>query len=524
MMDKSLITPETPAEIELLSVAKTGEIYTFDKGILPVDADTNGIIRGTFLRAILLDAVPDFKLHEKGLRLKGLRIEGTFDLQGVTCEYDILFSQCFFEKRINLLNAKLQGLSLDGSFCPGVIADQTSFDGSVFLRNGFETAGEIAMPGAQITGDLQICDAVLNSNSEYSLFATSVIVDGSVYLGDYPFDDIGTDLQATGFVTFASATIKRDFHVENVSISASDTVTGTPSATMTAFANTSVLLSLLRARIGGVFRCRNNQFSGGYVDMAGANIRRLNDDPVSASTSYVAKLNGLEYEDFSQEANISITSRLAWLENRPDGVVFSGQPFEQFARVLTKMGHQDEAGSVLLRKEHLQRKLKRQFAAQEKKIAWRVPFMWFTDTVLYYLVGYGYRPIYVFFWTSILVLAIGLMFQKTWNAGDMAPNSAPILISKDWISATQMHSDNPAKFWSSRGQAGQDYETYNAFAYAADLLIPIVDLGQEKAWAPSTSRSPWGQQAWWMRWFAKAIGWVMTALGAATVTGLIRRD
>ncbi|PCH97583.1 MAG: hypothetical protein COB84_03455, partial [Rhodobacteraceae bacterium] len=79
MMDKSLITPETPAEIELLSVAKTGEIYTFDKGILPVDADTNGIIRGTFLRAILLDAVPDFKLHEKGLRLKGLRIEGTFD-------------------------------------------------------------------------------------------------------------------------------------------------------------------------------------------------------------------------------------------------------------------------------------------------------------------------------------------------------------------------------------------------------------------------------------------------------------
>ena len=54
----------------------------------------------------------------------------------------------------------------------------------------------------------------------------------------------------------------------------------------------------------------------------------------------------------------------------------------------------------------------------------------------------------------------------------------------------------PGAFWSSPGRAGQDYETFNAYAYAADLLIPIVNLRQEEAWAPSTSRSPWGRNAW----------------------------
>ena len=106
----------------------------------------------------------------------------------------------------------------------------------------------------------------------------------------------------------------------------------------------------------------------------------------------------------------------------------------------------------------------------------------------------------------------------------MAPNAAPIIVSRDWVTATVDHPDNPAAFWAQRGQAGQDWETFSAYAYAADLLIPIVDLGQERAWAPSTSRSPLGQIGWWLRWFAKGVGWTVTALFAAAITGMLRRD
>ena len=122
------------------------------------------------------------------------------------------------------------------------------------------------------------------------------------------------------------------------------------------------------------------------------------------------------------------------------------------------------------------------------------------------------------------MLGLGLFFQKTWAEGDMTPNAAPILVSKGWIEATERHPENPAAFWSQKGQAGQDWETFQGFAYAADIVIPIVNLGQESAWAPSTSRSPWGQAGWWIRWFAKAAGWIITALGAAAVTGMVRND
>ena len=108
-------------------------------------------------------------------------------------------------------------------------------------------------------------------------------------------------------------------------------------------------------------------------------------------------------------------------------------------------------------------------------------------------------------------------------AGDMAPNAAPILISADWVEATETAPGNPAVFWSAPGAAGQDYETFSALAYSADLFIPIMNFGQESAWAPSTSRGALGRIAWWVRWIAKIIGWVVTALGAGAITGLIRR-
>jgi hypothetical protein len=519
------LKPSTRAEKKLLELASTGERCIIGDGQLPsFDAEEDFEIRASLIRQLLSASQPDVILHEKGLRLRGAKITGTLDLQGVDCSHDITIAECLFEKPINLVNAKMRGLHLNGSHCAGIVADHAVFSGSVFLRAGFQSTKEIALPGAAISGDLQICDAKLSSETGYSIFAASCHVDGSVYLGDYPFDEGETELHSNGAINFASAVVGKDFFVRNCAMSAKGLMDHNTTPRDTTYRGERPVLSLLRAKVGGVFGCRECQISGGFVDLSGASVRRLNDDPISETNRYVSKLDGFEYEDFSQEADISVPMRLKWLENRPVGYEFATQPFEQFARVLTKMGHRDDARAVLLRKEHLQRKANRTYAAQNIQSAWRVPFMWVSDTILRFLIGYGYRPLYVFFWTLLLIIMVGLYFQKTWTAGDMAPNAAPILISQDWISATETHPDNPAEFWSSPDQAGKDYETFHPYAYAADLLIPIVDLGQEKAWAPSTSRSPWGRQGWWLRWFVKTIGWVMTALGAAALTGVIRRD
>ena len=54
--------------------------------------------------------------------------------------------------------------------------------------------------------------------------------------------------------------------------------------------------------------------------------------------------------------------------------------------------------------------------------------------------------------------------------------------------------------------------------------MPIINLGQEATWGLSTSR---GDLGWWMQVLlplVKLMGWVVTAMGAAAVTGAIRRD
>ncbi len=101
-----------------------------------------------------------------------------------------------------------------------------------------------------------------------------------------------------------------------------------------------------------------------------------------------------------------------------------------------------------------------------------------------------------------------------------APNSPVVLISEEWETVATL--PNPAAEW--EAGPGRDYETYNSLAYAFDTVIPLIDLGQESAWSPSTSRGPFGWIAWWAKWILKVAGWIITALGAAALTGIIRRD
>lgn len=511
------------AERKILAECKDGERVLISDS-LPTEASVDVEVRGEFIRALLLDQIDRTKLNEKGVRLKGARIIGVLDLQGCVCGHDVMLSQCLFDRAPSFLNARMRGLVLNGCILPGMTADNAQFDGSVYLRSGFESSEEISMPGARILGDFQICDARLSGKGRASLFAASLRVDGSVFLGDYPYDDVESDLRSDGSVIFLSAKIAQDFYARNCAISPQKqmferaiTLDGEDSSAPSA-------LSLARADVGGVLHMVQNQISGGSVNLSGAVARRLHDEPNGEGAGFRIRLDGFDYREFSQGADTSLKARLEWLERRPAGIDFSAQPYEHLARVLTKIGHGDDARQVLMRKERMKRAANIDVVRAAGGNWLRVFILTVTDRSFRYLVGYGYRPVVAGLWGLLLIFCLSLIFHKAWKVGDMAPNAAPILVSKDWIAATVSHPDNPAAFWAAPGQAGQDYETFHAGAYAADLLIPIVNLGQEDAWAPSTSRSPWGKLGWWIRWFAKVIGWVITALGAAAITGVIRRD
>ena len=146
------------------------------------------------------------------------------------------------------------------------------------------------------------------------------------------------------------------------------------------------------------------------------------------------------------------------------------------------------------------------------------------DRSFRWLAGYGYQP-FNFIWALILLLVIGWgMAAKTWYAGDFAPNSDVILSTREWRALAEGDVNNPAAAWSAKYGAGRDWETFHCLAYAFDVVVPIVTIGQTEAWAPSTNRGVWGWHLWWARWFLTVAGWVVTAVGAAAITGIIRRE
>ena len=174
-----------------------------------------------------------------------------------------------------------------------------------------------------------------------------------------------------------------------------------------------------------------------------------------------------------------------------------------------------------LAERQLRNDLRWEIAKDRLAIAWKHAL----DHPHRLIVGYGYRPARSLIWFAAVVVIGWVYFDATWKAGDMAPSAAVALEGEEWQKMARDTSvANPAEVWSAKSEQGQDYETFSAWGYAIDLFVPVVSLGQEAAWAPSTNRSPWGYWGFGLRWFIKAFRWFVTALGAAAITGIIRRD
>ncbi|MEW2401476.1 hypothetical protein [Streptomyces sp. NPDC046862] len=57
----------------------------------------------------------------------------------------------------------------------------------------------------------------------------------------------------------------------------------------------------------------------------------------------------------------------------------------------------------------------------------------------------------------------------------------------------------------------------HTIAYTLDVLVPIVDLGQQKAWMPSGN-------ALYCSWLLSGTGWILTTALAAGLSGVLKRN
>jgi len=148
---------------------------------------------------------------------------------------------------------------------------------------------------------------------------------------------------------------------------------------------------------------------------------------------------------------------------------------------------------------------------------WRI----LRDRVARWTIGYGYAPARSLWTLAGLIGIAWLLAHLAWDEGSFAPNSGPILLSDGWASVQA--ADNPAEVWATDTALGGDWESFHALAYGFDVVVPLIEIGQTQAWAPSTERGPMGRMLWWARWVLTVLGWIVTALGAAAVTGIVQR-
>lgn len=222
-----------------------------------------------------------------------------------------------------------------------------------------------------------------------------------------------------------------------------------------------------------------------------------------------------------------MNSRLDWLSR---GTVWNGefhpQPYTHLAKVYRSMGRDADARTVLIERNRLLAKHRRDkiiHAPGVLSYQWFLIFwLWLSDLTMNKLVGYGFAPFRSLGWLFGLWLFAITLAHFAWTEGSMVPNSPVILTSADWQAyESRTHAGEE---WAAATAPGQDWETFNRYAWGADLVIPILDLGQTQAWAPSTARGPVGHTLWWAQWFLEAAGWIVAGLFAAAVTGIIRKD
>ena len=277
----------------------------------------------------------------------------------------------------------------------------------------------------------------------------------------------------------------------------------------------------------------------GKVSLASAKVGDLVDDLASWPDGGRIYLNGFSYDRISRGAPVDARTRLHWLR-RVDrwNDQFLPQPYTQLAKALSAAGHDRAARKVLMAREAA---LAADQLAQDKvdydslrnsagqsdngdmgKVWCRMHAARLWSGLIRRVAGYGYAPEMALYWALGLWGVSTLVYFLCYRLGAFVPNSDVIIASKIFADAVAQDPIAPGLIWAALPFASH-YETFYAGAYALDVLLPIVDLGQQSTWAATTVS--------WFGWFARVwtfalelLGWFITALGAAAVTGIIQKD
>ncbi|MGI5233475.1 hypothetical protein [Actinoallomurus sp. CA-142502] len=378
----------------------------------------------------------------------------------------------------------LAGARLSNPGRPALHADRIGVGQGMFCSDRFSAEGEISLIGAHIGGDLVLSGARLANPGGPALTADQLSVDHGMDCSEFT---------ARGEVRLVGAHIG-EFDLHNADLTepgeyalAADQISIARNMDCSKLFTAGGEVRLRGANVGGqltLFRAALNNRKGkaldlrsarvaelglrdasceGIIDLTNARVGAFDDD--QATWPQILRLRGFTYQTLEND-QVSVHDRLRWLTRHPGG--YTPQIYDQLAEAYRRAGNAEAARKVGV-------------AKQRRRRSALNPLNW----LLYVTIGYGYRT-----WLAAVWLA-GLAALGWWVFGRAYPQHMT--------------------------RATPNAPGFHALAYTLDVLLPIVDLGQEKAWTPN------GWAEYWT-WSLIAVGWVLTTAAVAGLTGIFKRD
>lgn len=414
--------------------------------------------------------------------------------EGLTVNQDMSCRSLTASGKIYLLGARigrhlnLKAATLTNPGGKALSVENAAIGHDMTCCDGFTANGRIDLRGTRIGALLNLDSARLSNPGDIALVASNATIGHSM--------SCGNGFTATGEINLDSAHIHGELTLAQASLTNPDRPT--PALWAEGLTvdhgmhchglNMSGEIRLAGASIGGDLDLTGASLvgpAGAALSLEAADIKTLRlpekppDGGIDLTNAKVGVFDdnqegwpstlwlwGFVYDTFTNEA-ISTCARLQWLKRNPGR--FSPQLYDQLAATYRRAGDDTAARKVAIAKQwHRRRALN--------------PLNW----LWYATVGYGYRP-----WLAAIWLA-GFVGLGTWVFSGAYPAHMIAL------------STHPPAF--------------HAAAYALDLLLPVIGLGQKSAWQPQGS----AYQYW--SWVLTGAGWVLTTAVVAGLTGILKRS
>ncbi|AKJ13353.1 membrane-associated oxidoreductase [Streptomyces incarnatus] len=487
------ITDLTPAERRVWDAFPLGAAVDFRDG---EDEDPEQgaawgperTLRAEVLRELLLGG-PVREGRIAGLKVWGARITGELHLMYGTVDHPVRLRACHFDEAPNLYGARIRALVLTDSVLPGLTAGTLHVDGALRITC-CRITGPVRLAGARISG---------------ALFANQARLGLLGQAGEEPalqlsHAEVGADVWAVGLVAHGEVRLKAT--AVGGQLNLDDAVLQNPGGTALDAETLSVGTDLrgMRLRTHGRFNLRGARIPH-QLNLAYARLSHPEGVALRASSSVIGELwlreaaplqgavnlrraqvellhvppevwpervqtDGLSYRILAP--HLPAEQRLPLLEREVSG--YLPYPYEQLTTAYRTAGDDAAARTVQLAKLRRHRRTLPPYAR-----LWG----WLQDAA----VGYGFRPMRAAGWL-LLLLCTGTLAFALHHPPALKPSEAP---------------------------------AFNPLFYTLDLLLPIIDFGQEGAYAPVG----WYQ---WLSYLLIVTGWVLATTIAAGVSRSLSRQ